>query len=434
MRPTTAATKTLRKDSGLWVVSPMGFAALATLLFAVAWMFPPDLYRKYLEERDFIFLDPTAAFYFGLCVAGFAFGVFSVRMFPTNLKRRAFRPSMGLKPFIFLALPIALAVGLNVWMLKTLTDNHPQLLPLLLAGEGDVVKNAASEIGAPMLATIVITGLVWWAIWRLSEQSMPKNQRRAAILLITLLSTCVLANCVLTVGRTELMPFLLGTVAVLLIIRLRNRPLPTRRLLSFIAAAALTVIGMFVMFSVIRGAEDAADVNTTILAYTLASYNRLSALLSGRLHYPCGGTGIYISPFVSYSNLLHKILPIADALGWKPAREVWLSEFDAMSRAGLNADVIWAGTFGYLFSDFGWMTPAFMILYGAVVGTMWQSILAGRLLGIILYPWCAFCILFWQGTNLLLDAKFVLLALLSIVLAHYERLVGYQSPQAGACR
>ena len=38
-----------------------------------------------------------------------------------------------------------------------------------------------------------------------------------------------------------------------------------------------------------------------------------------------------------------------------------------------------------------------------------------------MYPWCAFCILFWHGTNLLLDVKFVVLLLVCGGLAVYER-------------
>jgi hypothetical protein len=40
-----------------------------------------------------------------------------------------------------------------------------------------------------------------------------------------------------------------------------------------------------------------------------------------------------------------------------------------------------------------------------------------------LYPWCGFCILFWFGTNALLDTKLVVFLLVALLLSAYERLV-----------
>ena len=224
-----------------------------------------------------------------------------------------------------------------------------------------------------------------------------------------------------TVGRTELLPLVVGTCLISWILRARKGRLGRTAVLWSGLFAVASVLGLFILFSVLRGVDDSHDATAELIAYTIASYNRLSALLSGVLRYPYGGSGIYISPFASYNSSLHRIIPLGEMLHWHSYQEVWLSEFAAQSQAGLNINAIWAGAFGYLYSDLGWGTPLFIVLYGILAGGLWRSIRRGGLLGVVMYPWCAFCILFWHGTNLLLDVKFVVLLVVCGGLAVYER-------------
>jgi hypothetical protein len=102
---------------------------------------------------------------------------------------------------------------------------------------------------------------------------------------------------------------------------------------------------------------------------------------------------------------------------------VWRSEFDAVAAAGLNGQLIWSGAFGYIFSDLGWFSPLLLYVYGLATGWTWRSQKLGRVLGAILYPWCGFCILYWFGTNYLLDPKAAVLILCVILISLYESLL-----------
>ena len=102
--------------------------------------------------------------------------------------------------------------------------------------------------------------------------------------------------------------------------------------------------------------------------------------------------------------------------------EYWQSEFGAMGPAGLSENAIWTGTFGYIYADIGWFAPLFVFFEGVLCGVVWRSIKLGRPLGIVLYPWFAFCILFWFGMNSLLENKLLPLVLDVIGLSLYELL------------
>jgi hypothetical protein len=69
------------------------------------------------------------------------------------------------------------------------------------------------------------------------------------------------------------------------------------------------------------------------------------------------------------------------------------------------------------------MSPFLLFAYGLMTGWVWRSLKLGRTAGIVLYPWFAFCILFWFGTNYLLGTQLVVLLLGAIVLGFYELLL-----------
>ena len=62
----------------------------------------------------------------------------------------------------------------------------------------------------------------------------------------------------------------------------------------------------------------------------------------------------------------------------------------------------------------------FCFMYGLLCGFMWRSVRLGDITGVVLYPWCAFCILFWFGFNLLLWTQCSVLVIDAIALSGYE--------------
>jgi hypothetical protein len=176
------------------------------------------------------------------------------------------------------------------------------------------------------------------------------------------------------------------------------------------------------LFSALRGGS-VEHLLGDLMSYSISSYNRLSAVVHGRIVYPYSGRGIYLWSFLGFNNMLNAVIPFREWFHWPSFLQVWQSEFDATSNAGLNGFSIWSGTFGYIFAEVGWLSTLYVFVCGMLYGAVWRSVKHGKLLGVILYPWFAFCILFWFGTNYLFDNKIIVLLADALILAAYERIM-----------
>ena len=224
----------------------------------------------------------------------------------------------------------------------------------------------------------------------------------------------------LLVKRGEVMVVVSGMVIVSVLVRQRDGKLTSAFVWRVIFIACVAVIVIFAGFAVIRGGKTLDYMVGAFAGYTISSYNRMAAMLAGILHYPFAGRGLYISAFASFNQTFNDLTHLSRIMGWPSFDAVWRSEFDAVSTAGLDGNLIWAGTFGYIFEDFGWFSPLVLFAYGLITGWCWRSLKLGRIAGVVFYPWCAYCILFWFGTNYMLDSKAVDLVLIVLFLATYE--------------
>lgn len=214
---------------------------------------------------------------------------------------------------------------------------------------------------------------------------------------------------------------LVGIMIVVLLVRQRDNRLSRAFIIKTFTICCIAVLALFVAFGVLRGATGADFLVSSFLGYTVSSYNRLAAMLAGVLHYPYSGHGLYISAFASFNNSFNTLTGLRYFLDWPTFDTVWRSEFDAVSAAGLDGELIWSGAPGYAFADLGWFSPFLFFIYGAITAWAWRSLHRGNIAGIIIYPWCAFCTLFWFGTNYYLDSKFADLVLVMICLYVYEK-------------
>src|SRR6202020_1703154 len=98
--------------------------------------------------------------------------------------------------------------------------------------------------------------------------------------------------------------------------------------------------------------------------YTVASYNRLAALLTGVMSYQYGGREGYLFPYLLDAKKINSVTGLSPVFMWPSSSELWLSESTSTLLAGLNGRYIWSGTFGYLYSDLGWFTMAYLFAVG----------------------------------------------------------------------
>ncbi|WP_446918145.1 hypothetical protein, partial [Klebsiella pneumoniae] len=138
----------------------------------------------------------------------------------------------------------------------------------------------------------------------------------------------------------------------------------------------------------------------SFFGYIFVPYSHLGALLSGQLKYLDPGFGYYAV------NFLNSLPVIGDYMtrsffSWPDSYIVWQREFQDTWQAGLNGDLIWITAFGYLWVSLKLATPLYMFINGILVQAAWNGFKKGKLLGIIFYPWCFFCVLFWFGMNMI---------------------------------
>ncbi len=399
--------------------SPYGLTAVSFLVFLVAIFFPPGVYSSSLGEPDLIFLDSASFIFFLLCTLGFLLGVLLVEfIFPVNgfvYERKETRIS----PMLLILLPVIAGAATAVVSILLLLRDNTYLLTYLLSMRVAPLEGVETQ-GILGHTTAAVTGIVWWAIWRKGQLNIRGWQNSAVRLFIGLAIVALLVLNTLKLMRAQLVAFIAGVAVLLLLRKLIDGKLTTAFVLKFALFFALAIAAAFAQKSLLRGGDATRAMTSEVLGYTIASYNRLAAILDGRMHYPFAGRGFYISTLANSNHTFNRIFHANEVFAWPDAVEAWGSEFNAADAAGLNGNLIWAGAFGYIFSDLKWLSPFLLIAYGLLTGWAWRSLKLGKTLGILLYPWCGFCVLFWFGYNYLLDTQAIVLIIEAILLVAYE--------------
>jgi hypothetical protein len=404
------------------VFSPYGLAIISYLFFLFGWSFPPRLYSGYMSEPDLMFLDSATVAFFSLCILSFLSGVAYIDFV---LPRKDFvlrKIETNISSFKFLSIPVVIALAFCIASCILLLKKYPSLILAVISQMGSAIKESDIGLHSPLgLSNTWLMGILWWAIWRCNKVAEKKwSNYVLKFLFLAALAACTF-SATLKVSRGELMPLLIGTSVICVLAKeakgtLTNRYIATYGIVLF---CGLTMI--FVLFSFVRGNTDAFWGD--LISYTMASYNRLSALIHHKFSFPYAGRGFYLCSFLQSNNMLNSVIPLRKIFGWPDFMTFWQSEFNAVSSSGLNGNLIWSGTFGYIFSEVGWFSPLFVFMYGLLYGYVWRLLKRGNTFGIVLYPWFAFCILFWFGTNYLFDNKCLVLFLDALLLLLYERTV-----------
>ena len=417
-------TETQEAGKHTWVnqlVSPYAVALFSYLIFIVSCSIPPTIYTGFMHEPDLMFMDiPTIVFY-TLCVVAFLLGVWIWGyLFPSGPLMET-RLQTKNSPILFVAIPLFIGIAGSLVSSYLLVRNSPNLLTLLLAQQGQELKEASlvDDQSSVMAYTApILNGMIWWAYFRSSQMSLTTWEKWTIRigLFIGVLTSLLAAT--LKLSRSNLMVIICGLIVLFVQRRAARNKLSSGSALRLILFMPL----LFSSFAILRGSEGIDIVLNQFAGYSVASYNRLAAVINGHLVYPYSGTGKTLFSAITTSKTIAKVLPFRDAMRLPDNIELFGGDFSAVSRAGLDPSLVWAGAFGYIYSDIGWYTPLFLLGYGLFYGYLWQGLRRNKLRGILLYPWAAFCILFWVGGNYLTDSSIIYLALCAIALWVYERL------------
>jgi hypothetical protein len=405
------------------LMSPYCLALVSFAIFLIAWIFPPGVYTSFIAEPDYLFLDPLTLCFYAACVCAFCGGVYwAAGIWPDHTTEEA-APFIRSWPLAYLLPPLCSGIVYCACFLLAI-GGHLHLFSLLASQQGGLIKQAlhGGEVKLALLGTapLFTTAVVWWAADRAARVEMTYQQRLIFRIVFAATVAIDMLSCIGTVDRTSLMPLLAG----LMIIRVDRRTRSGEQRISSVAATALggfcLVVGLFTGLSVARGFKGTHRLIMSLMGYTIVSYNRLAAILSGTMHYQYGGRGGYLFQYVLISKKLNTMLGLGNL--WPSAAVVWESEFTSTLLAGLNPMYVWSGTFGYLYADLRWGALVYLLGIGLMAGWAWNRFRLGTIAGRVLYPWIAFCILFWFGWNPLFANYFVSLLMGIGFLKVYELL------------
>jgi hypothetical protein len=319
--------------------------------------------------------------------------------------------------------PLLAAVAVNIISVSILLKNNPGLMLGWLQDAKEIRRDMDMSSGLAE-ALPLLFGICWWAMWRLLERE--KELGKVDWVLRVVLGASflfALFTALIKVARYDLMPGFFGFILVYVVFKYRNAQMSLKKYVQSLGWTLLAIVGLFILFSWLRGDSEYGELLESILGYTSASYNRLPALLEGSLDFPYGGSGTYAFRFLSHIPLLDRVVDVGDFFGMPSSVTVWLSEFSAVHRVGLDGRFIWLSAFGYVYSDLGWFVLPYFMVIGMLSARLWWSILDGKIFGIVLYPWFAFTILFWFGSNFLVYPRLITLTMAALLLSIYEYLL-----------
>jgi hypothetical protein len=413
--------------------SPSGLALASYFVFLLAWTFPPALYGEYVHEPDLMFLDVTTLCFYTACVACFWAGskLSYIACRSSIRQRHAMIAVSSSARYIFTPLIIAIILcSIDLYVL----GGRVNFVALLAAQNGNAIKMAGQlgelETGKWSGALFLLTATLWWAFYRVRQIRLSTSLRycfRGVFVLGVLLD---IATCAATVDRTELMPLFAGLLVVFLFRRSHGAVAHLYRIAFGAVAAIVSVVVLFVSFSILRGDAGIKILMQGFLGYTIVSYNRLAALLLGAMHDSYEGRGAFLFPVLK-GSLIDNAFGLSGHFGWPSPLSAWLSAFSTVGSAGLNAAFNFYSAFGALYSDLGWGAPLYMYGVGFVAGYLWLLFKSGRTFALVLYPWCAFSILFWTGFNIMFDGRIYGVTKTAMVLVVYDWLMLRKQPSIG---
>lgn len=402
----TAGAGERRNEAGtiyrrLWPISPAAISMFTVTVALLAYAVPASFYEAYVLEpfllsRSWLglgfYLVAVFCLFSGTKAAGWLFRV-GEGTGANGLVHEDHPRSIT----IFLLACLVTCIFLNLFSLSVILQNSPGLTDLLFQGRANEIKSTIDTTGALTQAQPMLIAMLIWFLYRYMQvRSLLRSSTRRLLVLTMVIGVFLsVAISVVKLARYELIPLILQIFIVLgAFVLLRNRKAALRFILQ-VAIGAGVVAMTFVLFSQLRDADGTSSTITSILGYSVSSFNRLQSVLDGSLRYAYAGTGVYGARFLTHIPLLHNIIDIGAIMGMPDESVAWRQEFVDVGSAGLNPALIWATAPGYLYVDFGLFSLLVIFCMGLFWQISWAGFRRGSAVGIVMYPFLSSTVLLW---------------------------------------
>ena len=341
-------------------------------LLTISTTFPPQWYSQIMNEPDFSFLNMKLFVFTLICTGVFVIGYKFYR--PIALKATSSNYIFNVVSNKFLVLPLIIWSALTVSSLLMVLALYPDLLYALATSAAPQLRAEISMRlqGVMSGAPIVLSGVIWWAVFRMRLTEVISHKKllltRVIIIFASLLIVIIFT---LKMSRIELLPFLFGVVINYNYAEhLASTNTNNRQLRQMITLFTIGIL-LFIMMSLVRGYNWSGQA-TQIFAYGPASFNRLTAFLSGQLHFYGAGSGIYVSNFQGQIPFIKDFINVYKILGQPTLNSAWKNDFIDVANAGLNSHYTFPTVYGAIYSYFGWLSPLYFFIIGCAYRALRQ--------------------------------------------------------------
>lgn len=390
-----------------FLASPLFIITLSYSLFIVSLFIPADYYERIIGERNLLFIDPESFIFVTVNVVSFYLGCLFYNMCSkkfrgTGLVNKGIARRVPVSIFSYIFFPVLLFLLASLFSIYLLIEKNKALIYLMLIGDVNA-QYYKSEMDSTytfeplgQIANVVTL----WAVY--NYLFLKDKITRSKRLLLFFFIVCIFLVCVfrafVKIARYEMMPLIFGFIVIYIHYKYKERT--TAQILKYYIIFFIFLISMFAIFSFFRKDGSIDDIVKDVLGYTMVSYNHMAALLAGELKLFNPGDGYYLYSFLSsipfagdyFSNLL----------GWAGKDIIYLRSFQDTFQSGLNGYYVWVSSFGDLYQSIGYFSVLYLFFNGFAMMWSWNKFKAGKLTGIVLYPWFFFCVFFWFGVSMVL--------------------------------
>lgn len=373
------------------------------LVFVV--LFPSDVYQQVIDEPYFASLHGEMFVYITLSLGLMWLGWIIVE--PAHYSPQVMSP---IYPPSFL------------WLLRGMGFITPFIYALRLFSSSEVQEALSSQLTMnevrDLISEMSINYLVQLAMVSSILCIYLAANNRALRSIIDVVIVAIMISCLfITMQRSLLMPYIL-TIGVAYY--QGQKQMTLLQTVFYGGCALLSGLSLFLLIAALRQQEDVSLLQS-ILGYTVASYNRLAVMLDGNLQLPDSGTGYYTLQWLYYPPVVRDILHIPDlassVLGTHlpiTRADNYYAQFEAIEKTPLAANFIWTTFFGTVYSDYGWLSLFFYVVFGACCQAAYISMQKRQLLGIFLYCYIYATSLLWFGDGFIFQSTTLLICYMAV--------------------
>lgn len=374
------------------LISPGALGYLYLVYALIAFFVPVDFYEGLIHERYFARLDFRMLLFSVGCVvfyqAGTAFAGYFRNTQEVVEESQLCKHADRSGALIVMAL-VVIAVNLTS-AVRIVQQNYAIVTATLLYGQNTGSQFKDEFVSAD--AMLAVNPLLILMAWILYSEKLSGNRSRAIYFLMVAAMALSVFISVIKLARYELIPLVIGIAVLKLrkVYQARENSNSSSKPYRVVAVYSAAVVGIFLIFAAIRDeASGGNGLAANAVGYTVASFNRLSAVLDGQLELSYGGSGIYVL------NLFSNLPVVGSSFGsFLPSNAaVYKAEFSDMQMAGLYRGYNWVTMYGYYYADLGlWVFP-FCFVFGVIAQMAWRSFVQSGMLGTIVYPYIAFALI-----------------------------------------